>query len=77
MSRLRTLTDTYKYIKEMDADTAITPYALRRLVISGHIPSVKIGKKYLIDIDTLLGDLKTTRPEDVLLGYKTRLKSSD
>lgn len=72
MSRLRTLTETYNYIKDMDSETAVTPYALRRLVISGYIPSVKVGRKFLIDIDSLFDDLKTTRPEDVLPGYKNQ-----
>jgi hypothetical protein len=72
MSRLRTLTDTYKYIKGMDSETAVTPYALRRMVLSGCIPCVKVGKKRLIDIDTLYDDLKTTRPEKVLPEYTSR-----
>ena len=74
MSRLRNLTETYKYIKEMDAETAVTANALRRMVVSGHIPCAKVGKKYLIDIDTLFDDLKTIRPENVLSGYKNPLR---
>jgi len=45
MPRLRTLTETYNYIKEQDNETAITPNALRRMVVSGQIPCVKAGKK--------------------------------
>lgn len=74
MSRLRTLTETYDHIKEMDAETAITPNALRRMVVSGNIPCVKVGKKYLIDLDVLFEYLKGTRPEDVLPGYKNPLR---
>jgi hypothetical protein len=74
MSRLRTLAETYVYIKEMDTETAVTSNALRRMVVSGYIPCVKVGKKYLIDIDTLFDDLKTIRPEVVLSGYKNPLK---
>lgn len=74
MSRLRTLAETYVYIKEMDTETAVTSNALRRMVVSGHIPCVKVGKKYLIDIDTLFDDLKTIRPEVVLSGYKNPLR---
>nr|DAJ70589.1 MAG TPA: Pyocin activator protein PrtN [Caudoviricetes sp.] len=74
MPRLRTLTETYNYIKEMDNETAITPNALRRMVVSGQIPCVKAGKKYLIDLDVLLEYLKGTKPEDVLPGYKNPLK---
>ena len=74
MPRLRTLTETYNYIKGMDNETAITPNALRRMVVSGKIPCVRAGKKYLIDLDVLFEFLKGTRPEDVLPGYKNPLK---
>ena len=74
MSRLRTLTETYNHIKDMDPDTAITPNALRRMTVSGNIPCVKVGKKYLIDLDVLFEYLKGTRPEDVLPGYKNPLR---
>ena len=74
MPRLRTLTETYAYIKEMDADTAVTPNALRRMVVSGKIPCVRAGKKYLIDLDILFEYLRGTRPEDVLPDYKNPIK---
>jgi hypothetical protein len=74
MSRIRTLTETYNYIKESDSETAITPNALRRMVVSGQIPCIKAGKKYLIDIDLLFEHLKGTKPEEVLPGYKNPLK---
>ena len=74
MPRLRTLTETYNYIKGQDNETAITPNALRRMVVSGQIPCVKAGKKYLIDLDVLFEYLKGTKPEDVLPGYKNPLK---
>jgi hypothetical protein len=74
MPRLRTLTETHKYIKEMDTETAVTPNALRRMVVSGQIPCVKVGKKYLIDLDVLFECLKGTRPEDVLPGYINPLR---
>lgn len=71
MSRLRTLTETFNHIKEMDAETAITPNALRRMVVSGQIPCVMIGKKYLIDLDVLFEYLKGARPMDVQSGITT------
>jgi hypothetical protein len=74
MSRIRTLAETYNYIKEIDAETAITPNALRRMVVSGQIPCVKIGKKYLIDLDVLFEYLKGSRPANVLPEYKSPLR---
>ena len=76
MSRIRTLTETYEHIKQMDAETAITPNALRRMVVSGQIPYTKAGKKYLIDLDVLFEFLKGTRPEQVLPGYKNPFKNT-
>lgn len=73
MPRIRSLTEAYNYIKEMDPGTAITPHALRRMVVSGKVPSTKAGKKYLIDMDVLFEFLKGTKPEDVLPGYKNPL----
>jgi hypothetical protein len=35
MPRLRTLTETYVHLKIMDSETAITPNALRRMVVTG------------------------------------------
>ena len=51
--RMRTLSEVYAYIKEADPDTAISANYVRCLIISGKIPRVKCGKKYLIDIDLL------------------------
>jgi len=76
MSKIRTLTEAYEYIKKMDTETAITPNALRRMVVSGHIPCIKVGKKYLIDLDVLFEYLKGTKPEQVLPGYKNPFEST-
>ena len=70
MPRIRTLSEAYTHIKEMDPDTAVTKNALRRMVVSGQVPCFKAGKKYLLDIDILFEYLKGTKPEDVLPGYK-------
>ena len=36
-----------------DPDSALTMTALRRLVVSGKLPSVRAGSKYLLNLDTL------------------------
>lgn len=55
--RMRTLSAAFKWLQENDPDTALTKTALRRLVITGAIPSVRIGEgskpKYLINLDSL------------------------
>lgn len=55
--RMRTIEQTAAHIKAIDPETALTKTAIRRMVISGDIPSVKAGQKYLIDLDRLENDL--------------------
>jgi hypothetical protein len=51
--RIRTINEAAAWVKETDPNTALTPTAIRRLVISGEIPSRRAGAKYLLDLDTL------------------------
>ena len=53
MAKYRTIQQAFECIKALDAGTAITYHALRQLVVSGRIPSMRIGKKYVIDLDVL------------------------
>ena len=53
MPRMRTISEAYKEIKSKDANTSMTPYFLRRLVLLGEIPSIKAGRKYLVNMDML------------------------
>ena len=50
---MRTQKEVMQYIKEQDPETRITPNALRNMIISGKIPHVRVGSKYLIDIDMI------------------------
>ena len=50
---MRTIDKAAAWLREMDPDTAFTKTALRRLVVSGQLPSVRIGQKYLVDLDIL------------------------
>ncbi len=40
-------------LRQFDPETALTEKALRRLVFTGAIPSVRIGRKYLINMELL------------------------
>lgn len=53
MPKMRTLPEAVRHIKATDPGTALTPHALRILVLSGKFPHVKIGVKRLVDIDLL------------------------
>ena len=52
--KMRTMETAYQAIKEMDPDTAITRWAIRQAVSGGYIPSKRVGKKYIFNLDTLL-----------------------
>ena len=54
MPRMRLLKQAYAEIKANDPDTALTMTALRRLVLSGVIPTVCSGRKRFINLDALL-----------------------
>ncbi len=53
MPRMRTIDEAFAYILGHDPETALTKTALRRLVVTGMVSSVKVGQKYLIDLDKL------------------------
>lgn len=53
MPRMRTIAEAAKELKEIDPLTAITPYAIRQMVLSGEIPHINVGKKRLINMDVL------------------------
>ena len=50
---MRTINEAAVFLQQADPDTAVTKTALRRLVTSGQIPSVRVGAKYLIDLSAL------------------------
>ena len=53
MPEYRTIDKAFDSIKARDPDTCLTRGALRRLVRSGKVPSVRIGTKYLLDVERL------------------------
>ena len=58
LPRMRTLTEAYACIKEADPETAFTANYVRCLIVSGAIPRMKCGKKYLVDVDLLIEYLR-------------------
>ena len=51
--RMRTVDQAAAWLREQDPETALTKTALRRLVVTGQLPSVHVGQKYLISLETL------------------------
>lgn len=53
MPRMRTIQEAAKELRQSDPNTALTPYAIRQMVLKGEIPCVCAGKKRLINMDIL------------------------
>ena len=51
--RMRGIKEAIEEIKTADPATALTVTALRRLILTHEIPSVRAGRKYLINMDIL------------------------
>ena len=58
--RIRTIESAYQEIIRIDANTAISRNCIRQLIINGVIPSRKIGKKYVFNLDALIDYLAST-----------------
>lgn len=54
MCRMRSIREVEKYFKDMDPETEITEYTLRKMIANESIPYVKTGVKYLLNLDLLL-----------------------
>ena len=52
--RMRTVHEAAQEMKKLDPSTAVTEYHIRRLVLDGVLPRIKAGKKYLMNLDSLL-----------------------
>ncbi len=50
---MRTITEAAAELKLADEHTALTAHAIRQLILSGSLPHIKAGKKYLINMDVL------------------------
>ena len=61
--RMRTIDQAVAWLRENDPDCAFTKTALRRMVVTGQCPSVKVGTKYLIDLDRLADFLRGSLPD--------------
>lgn len=51
---IRTIRGAFEEIKARDPKSDITMYAIRRMVKNKEIPSVRSGKKYLINVEKLI-----------------------
>ncbi len=62
LPRMRLLKEAAADIKELDPESAVTPYFIRQLALEGKIKSIMAGRKRLINLDSLL-DYLTSQSE--------------
>lgn len=60
--RMRTVAQAVEELKMLDENTAVTEYYVRQLAVTGTIERVKSGKKYLINLDSLIEHLSGKNP---------------
>ena len=53
MIHSRTIREAAAYFREADPHTGLTETAIRRLLRQGLVPSVRVGRKYLVTIEAL------------------------
>ena len=72
--RMRLMKVVYAYIKEQDPDTPITKYYLTRLIKSGAVPVIAVGRKRYVNLDALLAYLanpaQESKPEPTQSGIR-------
>ena len=51
--RARTIREAASYFRETDPQTCLTETAIRRLIRSGAVPCVRVGRKYLVTVEAL------------------------
>lgn len=50
---MRGIKQAIEELKRNDPNTALTEKALRRLILTGELPAVRVGKKYLVNMNNL------------------------
>ena len=59
---MRTVKEAISELRKSDPNTALTERAIRRMVITHEIPSVKVGCKFLVNMAILEEYLNTGTP---------------
>lgn len=55
--KFRTIAKAHQYIKEMDPETDVTPYLIRKLAEQEKVNLTRTGNKVLVDVDSVVAFL--------------------
>jgi len=61
---MRIVSAAAEVIRSEDPGTAVTPYFIKQLALSGKIPTHRAGRKLLVNLDALISYLQNPDPED-------------
>ncbi|MBO5041005.1 MAG: DNA-binding protein [Clostridia bacterium] len=61
--RMRTIAEAIEELRRDDPHTSVTPHFLRQIIAKGELPSIRAGRKILINLDTLSTFLSQPIPE--------------
>lgn len=64
LPRMRILSQAIKLVREIDPETAVSANYIRKLALSGEIPTVQVGKRRLINVDALMEYLTNPAPKE-------------
>lgn len=54
MGRLRTIRETVEILHQIDPDTPVNEFTLRKMIAEGSVPAMKSGRKNLVLVDEFL-----------------------
>ena len=54
MARMRTIREALKLVKALDPNTSVTYNFIKQACETNAIPSIRLNKKYLVNLDELL-----------------------
>lgn len=54
MGRLRTIKETVEILRQIDPDTPVNEFTLRKMIAEGSVPVMKSGRKNLVLVDEFL-----------------------
>lgn len=57
-NQVRTIKQAADYLRSCDPDTPITEYTIRHWILTGDLPMIRAGNKYLVNLETLTNYLR-------------------
>lgn len=66
MGRLRTIRETVEILHQIDPDTPVNEFTLRKMIAEGSVPAMKSGRKNLVLVDEFLKTIGVSTDTEIL-----------